>query len=76
MVESRAISGPPGMSPGAVAFYVGMLRKVTETEEWKKDYIEKNYLDPAFYDAAKTKDFYESQIESFKKAFTGVDLGR
>ncbi|MDR2391084.1 MAG: tripartite tricarboxylate transporter substrate binding protein [Planctomycetota bacterium] len=76
VVESRAISGPPGMSPDAVAFYVEMLRKVTETGEWKKDYIEKNYLDPVFYDAAKTKEFYESQIEGFKKAFEGVDLGR
>ncbi len=76
VVESRAISGPPDMAPEAIAFYVEMLRKVTETDEWKNDYIEKNYLDPVFYDDAETKAFYEGQIESFKKAFEGVDLGR
>ncbi len=76
LTETRAIAGPPGMAPEAVAFYVEMLRKVTETNEWKKDYIEKNYLEPIFYDAAKTKDFFESQIGSFKKAFEGVDLGK
>ena len=76
VVESRAISGPPDMTPEAVKFYVEMLRKVTETSDWKNDYITKNYLDPVFYDDAKTKDFYESQIDSFNKAFEGVDLGR
>ena len=76
VVESRAIAGPPDMSPAAVAFYVEMLRKVSETEEWKDAYIAKNYLEPVFYDAAKTKEFYEGQIEGFKKAFEGVDLGR
>ena len=76
VVESRAIAGPPDMSPEAIAIYVEMLRKVSETDEWKNDYIAKNYLDSVFYDAAKTKDYYEGQIEGFKKAFDGVDLGR
>ena len=53
-----------------------MLPQVTETNDWKTDDIAKNFLDPVFYDAAKTKAFYEGQIESFKKAFDGVDLGR
>ena len=74
VVESRAIAGPPGMSPEAVDFYVDMLRKVTETGEWKKDYLEKNYLEGVFYDAPQTKEFYEKQIGGFKKAFEGVDL--
>ena len=76
VVESRAIAGPPEMAPEAVDYYVEMLRKVTETDDWKNDYIAKNFLDPVFYDAAKTKAFYEGQIDSFKKAFDGVDLGR
>ncbi len=76
VVESRAIAAPPEISPAAVDFYVEMLRKVTETADWKNDYIAKNFLDPVFYDAAKTKEFYESQIASFSKAFEGVDLSR
>ncbi len=76
VVESRAIAAPPAMSPEAVDYYVEMLRKVTETAEWKNDYIAKNFLDPVFYDDAKTKAFYEGQIDSFRKAFEGVDLTR
>lgn len=76
VIESRAIAGAPDMSPEAIQFYVDMLRKVTETDEWKTGYIEKNFLEPVFYDAAKTKEFYEKQIESFREAFAGIDLGR
>ncbi|MCC8189203.1 MAG: tripartite tricarboxylate transporter substrate binding protein [Planctomycetes bacterium] len=76
VIESRAIAGPPEMSPEAVEFYVEMLRQVTETDEWKQDYIEKNYLDPVFYGAAETKKFYEDQIDVFINAFEGIDLGR
>ncbi len=72
--ENRAIAGPPGMSREAVLFYAGVLKKVTETPEWKKDYIEKNYLDPIYLDADQTKDYYTKLIVGYKTAFKGVDL--
>ena len=61
--EVRAISGPPAMSPEAVAFYETMLEQVTKTEAWQKNYIEKNFLTPVFKNAAQTREFFlrESQ---------------
>ena len=76
VVENRAISGPPGMSAEAVRFYADMLKKVTETPEWKKDYIEKNYLGDVYYDEKQTEEFYKELIEGYKVAFDGTDLGK
>jgi putative tricarboxylic transport membrane protein len=43
----RGIFGAPDMPKDAVEWYVGFLRKVTETPEWKK-YMEDGALKPAF----------------------------
>src|SRR6267142_512112 len=43
----RGIFGTPGMPKDAVDWYVAVLRKVTETPEWKK-YTEEGALKPAF----------------------------
>ena len=43
----RGIFGTPGMPKDAVEWYVALLRKVTETPEWKK-YMEEGALKPAF----------------------------
>jgi putative tricarboxylic transport membrane protein len=43
----RGIFGAPNMPKEAVEWYVGFLRKVTETPEWKK-YLEDGALKPAF----------------------------
>jgi len=43
----RGIFGAPDMPKEAVDWYVGFLRKVTETPEWKK-YMEEGALKPAF----------------------------
>ena len=43
----RGIFGTPGMPKDAVDWYVALLRKVTETPEWKK-YMDEGALKPAF----------------------------
>jgi len=39
----RAIMGPKGLTPEQIAYWEGVLRKVTESPEWKAD-LEKNLL--------------------------------
>jgi putative tricarboxylic transport membrane protein len=43
----RGIFGPPGLPKEATDWYVALLRKVTETPEWKK-YVDDGALKPAF----------------------------
>ncbi len=52
----RAIMGPPGLSAGQEQFWVGVFRKVYDSEEWK-DFMVKNDLDPAFKSGEEFKKF-------------------
>ena len=47
----RGIFGAPDMPKDAVDWYVGFLKKVTETQDWKK-YMEEGALKPAFLTGA------------------------
>jgi putative tricarboxylic transport membrane protein len=52
--QFRAVSGAPGMPDYAVKTIAEALKKVSETEDWQKGYIEKNgltslYLGPEEY---------------------------
>lgn len=72
--EIRAIAGPPNMPAEAVKFYEDLLKKVTETEEWKKGYIEKNHLTNFYQNAADSKKYHEEQIEVYTKIWKEVGL--
>lgn len=41
----RGIVGPSGMSKEAVAYYEGLMKKVTETSDWKEYIKENNVID-------------------------------
>jgi tripartite-type tricarboxylate transporter receptor subunit TctC len=43
----RGIFGPPNMPKDATEWYIGLLKKVTETPEWRK-YMDEGALKPAF----------------------------
>lgn len=72
--EVRAISGTPGMSAEAIAFYDEMIKKVTETEKWQKDYIEKNYLTPVYMTSAEAKEFFDKECEKYVSIFKEVGV--
>jgi len=58
-VMLRGIFGPPNMPKDAVDWYIGFLKKVTETPEWKK-YMDDGALRPAFA----TGDEYVKWVEA------------
>ena len=58
----RGIFGAPGMPKEAVDWYVGFLKKVAETPEWKK-YMDDGALKPAFA----TGDEYVKWVEANEK---------
>ena len=74
VTEVRALSGTPGMSAEAIAFYDEMIRKVTETERWKTEYIEKNYLTPVFMTSAEAKEFFDQETEKYNSIFKEVGI--
>src|SRR6266480_212695 len=58
----RGIFGAPDMPKDAVEWYVGFLKKVTDTPEWKK-YTEEGALKPAFASGAE----YTKWVEENEK---------
>jgi len=54
----RAFFLPPGTTPEQAAYYVGVLRKVVETPEWK-EYVARNALKETFQTGAEFTAFLE-----------------
>lgn len=55
----RGIVGPADMPQEAVDFWVDKLEKVTQTESWKTDYIDKFLLLPSFIGGEKAKAYMQ-----------------
>lgn len=61
----RGVAASKNMSDSAVAFWSDVFGKVAETEEWNKDYIEKNKLIPNYLDAQEASEYitqYEQEL--------------
>jgi len=61
----RGIFGAPNMPKDAVDWYVGFLKKVSETPEWKK-YMEEGALKPAFASGAEYVKWVEENEQLHK----------
>ncbi len=72
--EVRAFAGPPNMPAEAVKFYEDLFKKVTDNQEWKENYIQKNLLTDTYMNAEDTKKFFEEQIEIYKTVFKEVGV--
>jgi tripartite-type tricarboxylate transporter receptor subunit TctC len=62
----RGIFGPPDMSKEAVDWYIGFLRKVSETDEFK-GYLSKGALKPAFATGAEYTKWVEENDKLHKQ---------
>ena len=60
------------MPKEAVEFYEEMLKNITETEEWKRDYIQRNLLVDQYMNAADTQAYFEDMIDLNIKTFKEV----
>jgi putative tricarboxylic transport membrane protein len=65
----RGIFGAPDMPKDAVEWYIGFLKKVTETPEWKK-YMEDGALKPAFLTGAEYVKWVEQNEALHKELMT------
>lgn len=59
----RGVVASPEMDDAAVAFYSEALKKVSETEEWKTEYLDRNMLISDYMDA-ETATEYMTQFEA------------
>lgn len=56
----RGIVGPANMSRDVQLYWSNILKQVSETEEWKNNYLNKNYLGATYMDCDQFTTFLES----------------
>jgi putative tricarboxylic transport membrane protein len=68
----RALLGPPGITAAQVAYWEGVLRRMTDTPEWKA-YLERNYSADDFVTGEKLRQQLDRDYAEMKAVL--VDLG-
>lgn len=71
----RGIFGPKGLSTAQVAYWEGVLRKLSETPEWKSD-LEKNYWTDEFVTGAALKKMLDQEVVETKAVLTDLGLAK
>jgi putative tricarboxylic transport membrane protein len=71
----RAIMGPKGLTPEQVRTWEGVLRKVTESPEWKNE-LEKNFWSDDFATGEKLQKDLKEDYESMKAVLVELGLAK
>ena len=71
----RSIMGPRDLTPAQIAYWEGVLRKVTETKEWKED-LEKNYWSDDFVGSAQFRKDLAKDYADMKSVLVDIGLAR
>jgi len=66
--QMRGVVGPANMPPEAVNWWQETLKRVTDTEKWKKDYIKRNLLTPTQWTGEEANKYLDSLREKYARA--------
>ena len=66
--QMRGVVGPANMSPEAVKWWQETLKKVTDTDKWKKDYIKRNLLTPTQWTGEEANKYLDGLREKYARA--------
>lgn len=69
----RSIFGPKGITSEQIAYWEGVLRRVVESEEFRRS-AEKNQWDATFRGSAETREFMEAEYAQLKSVMTYLGL--
>lgn len=71
----RMVSGPKGMSVAQIAFWDGVLARLTQSDEWKKD-LESNLFENTYMSSAATDRYMKSEYDKFHAVLAGLGMAR
>lgn len=71
----RAIMGPRDITPQQIAYWEGVMRKVTETKEWKED-LERNYWSDDFLGSAQFRKELAKNYTDMKSVLVDIGLAK
>jgi putative tricarboxylic transport membrane protein len=70
----RGIAMPAGVPKAAVSYWTGVLEKVTQSERWKRDYIQKLELTPHFRGPAEALTFMASMEQTYRSTLKDLHV--
>ena len=73
-VQLRGVVMPPDVPADTVAFWEGALRKVAESEQWKRDYLDRFRDEPRFVGSMEFGQLLASTNELYIKLMTELGL--
>ncbi|MDB5811230.1 MAG: tctC6 [Betaproteobacteria bacterium] len=71
----RALIGPRGMTPEQVAYWDGLMAKLSTQDEWLRD-LDQNALTPAYMNAEATRKVFAQQADTLRAILTDLGLAR
>ncbi|HSB70302.1 MAG TPA: tripartite tricarboxylate transporter substrate binding protein [Candidatus Methylomirabilis sp.] len=69
----RGMVGAPGMPAEAAAYYVGLMKRVTQTPRWQS-YLKETMVTPAFMGGKEFGDYLQRQEELIRRTLTSLNL--
>jgi len=64
--QFRGIFGPPEMSKEAISYWAEAFKKVTESEQWKTEYLEENGLTSKYMTGEEYRNFLDAEAEKYE----------
>ncbi len=74
LMQVRGFVLPKDVDPEAAKYWADAFKKATETEEWKKEYIDRFNVQPAFAAGADMQAQMDQIHEKYTKILTDLDL--
>jgi putative tricarboxylic transport membrane protein len=71
----RMVAGPKGMTAAQIAFWDGVLAKLTQTDEWKKD-LESNLFENTYLGSAATDRYMKDEYDKFRSALAELGMAK
>jgi len=71
----RILVGPKGMTPAQIAYWENTLRRMTDSDEWKKE-LEENFWKANFQGTAENREFLARDYENAKVFLTELGLAK
>lgn len=72
--QFRGIAGPPDMPKEAVTYYANAIKKIVESEEFKKQYWEPNMLTPHYLAGEELQKFIDNEDKKYVGLLTDLGL--
>jgi putative tricarboxylic transport membrane protein len=75
VAQWRILIGPKGLTPAQTAYWEGVMRRMAEADEWKKE-LEENFWLPNLQGSAESRKFLARDYEDAKAFLTELGLAK